>query len=66
MEKADTDAADTDASEAPVAMIVNSSELRATGTAATRGGGAWSPAYARRGPQADSRNGYQEVSTVRG
>jgi hypothetical protein len=31
MEKADTDAADTDASEAPVAMIVNSSELRAAG-----------------------------------
>ena len=31
MEKADTDAADTDASEAPVAMIVNSSDLRAAG-----------------------------------
>ena len=31
MEKADTDAADTDASEAPVAMIVNSSELDAVG-----------------------------------
>ena len=31
MEKADTDAADTDALEAPVAMIVNSSELCAAG-----------------------------------
>ena len=31
MEKADTDAADTDATEAPVAMIVNSSELDAVG-----------------------------------
>ncbi len=64
---------DTDASEAPVAMIVNSSELRAAGfdlrqviplqlEAAARG----NPAYARRDPQADSRHGYQEVCTVRG
>ena len=35
-------------------------------TAATRGGGAWSPVYARRGPQGDSRHGYQEVCTLRG
>ncbi len=42
--------ADTDASEAP----------------ATRGGDAWRTAYARRGPQADSRHGYQEVCTLRG
>jgi hypothetical protein len=60
--------ADTDASEAPVEMIVNSSELHAASydlreedTAATRDGGTWNPAYARHGPQADSRNGYQEV-----
>jgi hypothetical protein len=64
-------------SEAPVAMIVNSSELRAAGfdlrevipfnVAPTRGGGAWRTAeYARRGPQADSRHGYQEVCTLRG
>jgi hypothetical protein len=70
MEKADTDAADTDASEAPVAMIVNSSELRAAGfdlrevlplqlEAAARGA-------RRSGPQADSRHGYQEVWTLRG
>jgi hypothetical protein len=35
-------------------------------TTTTRGGGAWRPAYARRGPQADSRHGYQEVCTLRG
>ncbi len=35
--------ADTDSSEAPVAMIVNSSEL--CDTTATRGGAAWNPAY---------------------
>ncbi len=67
--------ADTDASEAPVAMIVNSSELRATGfdlrevrssAAVTRSGGAWRTVYARRGPQTDSRHGYQEVCTLRG
>jgi hypothetical protein len=64
---------DTDASEAPVAMIVNSSELRTTGfdlresdTAATRDGGAWRPAYTRRDPQEDSRHGHQEVCTLRG
>ena len=62
--------ADTDASEAPVAMIVNSSELRAAGfdlrevlplqlEAAARGA-------RRSGPQADSRHGYQEVWTLRG
>ncbi len=65
--------ADTDASQAPVTMIVNSSELRAAGfdlreviplqlESAARGG----QAYARRGPQADSRHGYQEVCTLRG
>jgi hypothetical protein len=36
---------DTDASEAPVAMIVNSSEMRfrpqRSGTTPTRGGGSW-------------------------
>ena len=62
--------ADTDTSEAPVAMIVNSSELRAAGfdlrevlplqlEAAARGA-------RRSGPQADSRHGYQEVWTLRG
>jgi hypothetical protein len=30
-------------------------------TTATRDGGAWIPAYVRRGSQADSRHGYQEV-----
>ncbi len=64
--------ADTDASEAPVAMIVKSSELRAAGfdlreviplqlEVAERGG-----LYARRDPDADSRDGYLEVCTLRG
>jgi hypothetical protein len=35
-------------------------------TVTTRGGGAWIPAYAWHGPQADSRHGYQEVCTLRG
>ncbi len=64
---------DTDASEAPVAMIVYSSELRAAGfdlreviplklEVATCGG------HRTRGAtlQADSRHGYQEVCTFRG
>ncbi len=35
-------------------------------TTSTRGGGAWRTTYARRGPQADSRHGYQEVCTFCG
>ena len=35
-------------------------------TATTRGSGAGRPAYARRGSEADSRHGYQEVCTLRG
>jgi hypothetical protein len=64
---------DTDASETPVVMIVNSSELRAAVfdlreviplqlETVTRG----NPAYARCVPQTDSRYGYQEVRTLRG
>ncbi len=65
------DLSDTDASEAPVAKIVNSSELCAAGFdlrevfVATRTGGAWKPTYAQRDPQTDSRHGYQEVCTLR-
>jgi hypothetical protein len=32
----------------------------------TRGDGVWRTVYTRRGPQADSRHGYQEVCTFRG
>ena len=63
--------ADTDALEAPVAMIVNSSELRATGfdlreviplqlEATARGGQRTRGAD----PQVDSRYGYQEVCSL--
>ena len=60
--------ADTDTSEARQLVRVVRRRFRPqrSATAATRGGGAWSPAYARRGPQADSRHGYQEVCTLRG
>ncbi len=43
---------DTDVSQSPVAT--------------TRNGGTWRLVYARRGPRADSRYGYQEVCTLRG
>jgi hypothetical protein len=65
--------ADTDASETPVAMIVNSSELRAAGfdlkevipleLEAARGG---QTSFVWCDPQTDSRYGYQEVCTFRG
>jgi hypothetical protein len=58
--------ADNDVSEAPLAMIVNSFRPQRSDTATTRDGGAWSPTYVRRGPQSDSRYGYQEVCTLRG
>jgi hypothetical protein len=55
--------ADTDTSQSPVAMMVNSSEILAD-TTSTRDGDAWIPAYARHGPQTDSRYGYQEVGKI--
>ena len=64
--------ADTDASEAPVAMIVNSSELCASGFDLREviplqlEANVWRTTYARRGPQEDSRHGYQEVCTFCG
>jgi hypothetical protein len=62
--------ADTDASEAPVSMIVNSSDRwfrpQRSDTTTTRGDGACSPAYAWCDSQVDSRYGYQEVCTLRG
>ncbi len=59
---------DTDTSEAPVAMFVKLARgarrrfrPQRSDTSATRGDGAWRTSYAWRGPQEDSRHGYQEV-----
>ncbi len=58
--------ADTDAWEAPVAMMCHRFRPQRSDTTTTRVGDVWIPAHTRCDPQVDSRHGYQEVCTLRG